>query len=294
MGRHECAGRNPAAFCALETALLDLWANVEKKPIYQLFCNPSHQDTLIYSGVIPAAEDKTTLMNYIALVNRLGLASIKIKVTDSAVGLEQLTLMRNHLGREVDIRVDANAAFTADAALQFIKRAKAVKLSAIEQPVPKNDLVGLKRVTDSSNVPIFADESMYTKEGPLHLIDNGICHGINIRLSSCGGFRRAFQLYHHARSNKMLVMLGAHVGETAILSYAGRNLAMMCPAARYLEGSFSTYVLTADLVDEDISLGPGGRVPSPAAPGLGIQIHPCAIKKWAEPFASLSLETPNG
>ncbi len=58
---------------------------------------------------------------------------------------------------------------------------------------------------------------------------------------------------------------------------------------RYLEGSFSTYVIQEDLVEEDISFGSGGMVPVLNRSGLGIEINPSAIEKWSERFATLSV-----
>lgn len=130
---------------------------------------------------------------------------------------------------------------------------------------------------------------MYTSRGPFYLIDNNICHGLNIRLSGCGGFQKAYNIYQQATLKNMTVVLGAHVGETAILSFAGRNLAIMCQEAKYLEGSFSKYVLKEDLVNEDISFGPGGVVPVPTGPGLGIEIETPAIENWSELYASMGL-----
>ena len=155
----------------------------------------------------------------------------------------------------------------------------------------KEDLAGLKAVTASSDVPVIADESMYTANGPHYLIDHNICHGLNIRLSSCGGFQRAQRIYRHARSKNMMVVLGAHVGETAILSYAGRHLATMCPSAHFFEGSFSKYVLKEDVVDADVSFGAKGVAAIPAGPGLGIDVSRSAVEKWSHLFSCLPLET---
>jgi hypothetical protein len=76
------------------------------------------------------------------------------------------------------------------------------------------------------------------------------------------------------------------------LSFAGRHLAMMCPEATYLEGSFSKYVLKEDLVNEDISFGAGGAVPVPIGSGLGIDIESGAIENWSTRFSSI--RTPGG
>ena len=191
------------------------------------------------------------------------------------------------LGSEIDLRIDANAAFTVEDAVDFIKRARPVRLSAIEQPVDKNNLAGLKEVTLYSDVPIIADESMYTSLGPHYLIENEVCHGLNLRLSSCGGFRNTLAIYRRARSKGMMIVIGSHVGESAILTYAGRQLAMICPQVNYMEGSFSKYVLRADLVDEEISIGDKGAVTMPGGAGLGIKIDTSAIETWSDCYARI-------
>ncbi len=273
---------HPAAFCAIETALLDLWSRRQQIPLFRLFHSGDTPGELIYSGVIPGAANEKEFLTYVSIVRQLRLASIKIKVSEPESGIAQLKRIRNALGWEIDVRVDANAAFGAATAIRFAERANRYQVRAIEQPVAKNDLPGLKQVSDNSDIPIVADESMYTTEGPFFLIENKICHGLNIRLSSCGGFLRARQIHRRARSAGMLTMLGAHVGETAILSLAGRNLAVMLPSARYLEGSFSRYILKEDLTEEEIAFGPGGAAPIPQRPGLGIDVSNRAIAAWSD------------
>jgi muconate cycloisomerase len=287
VGGSAIAKNNPAAYCAIETALLDLWAKVEDKPIYKLFGGFSNKSVLIYSGVIPSINKKQEFLNYVELIRKLALTSIKIKVVDIESGISQLKIIREKLGSNIDIRVDANAAFTAKTALTFIKRARPIHLSLLEQPVSKDDLCGLKKVSENSDIPIVADESMYTFKGPAYLIDNDICHGLNIRLSSCGGFYKALHIYQQANLKNMIIVLGSHVGETAILSFAGRNFAMICHDAKYLEGSFSKYVLTEDLVAADISFGSEGLVPVPKRPGLGIEIKKSVIEKWSNRYATV-------
>jgi muconate cycloisomerase len=148
-------------------------------------------------------------------------------------------------------------------------------------------LKGLKKVSRNSDIPIIADESMYTSEGPLYLIEHDVCHGLNIRLSSCGGFQKALEIFQQAHAKKMTVVIGAHVGETAILSYAGRNFAVICPKSRYLEGSFSRYVLKEDLVPENIAFGREGYAPTPIRSGLGIEIDETSIVARSSLYASI-------
>jgi hypothetical protein len=64
---------------------------------------------------------------------------------------------------------------------------------------------------------------------------------------------------------------------------------MICEDAKYVEGSFSTYVIQEDLAEEDVSFGTAGMVPPVNRSGLGIEIKHSAIEKWSERFASLSV-----
>lgn len=285
MGGGDIAEAHPAAFCAIEMALLDLWARLEGETLYRLFSSGSTTDRLNYSGVIPFIRREDVFLQTLKLVGQLKLPALKLKVVDLESGIAQLKRIRTVLGADMDVRVDTNGAFTPRQALAFIQQARPLNISAVEQPVAREDLEGLKTVSAASEVPIIADESMYTARGPRYLIENHICHGINIRLSSCGGFLKAHDIYQRALARKMIVVLGSHVGESAILSLAGRHLAMLCPKATHLEGSFSKYILKADLVDTDVSFGMRGEVPIPSGAGLGIAIAPATIARWSVPFA---------
>jgi muconate cycloisomerase len=85
----------------------------------------------------------------------------------------------------------------------------------------------------------------------------------------------------------MIIVIGAHVGETAILSFAGRHFAGICSEFDYLEGSYSRYVLTEDLVPENISFGPEGLLSIPCSIGLGLDIDVESIKSWSNLYASI-------
>jgi L-alanine-DL-glutamate epimerase-like enolase superfamily enzyme len=287
IGKSVDAQKTPAAFCAMETAVLDMWSRFKKVPVWQLFSSDKLSDALFYSGVIPHFGHHYELLQFIEQIKKLEFRAVKVKIIDPEDGLSQLKLIRKKLGSAIDIRIDANATFSVEDSIRFIKRAKAIRLSAVEQPVQKNDLKGLKKVSQNSDVPIIADESMYTSEGPVYLIENDVCHGLNIRLSSCGGFQKALEIFQRAKAKNMTVVIGAHVGEAAILSYAGRNFAAICPESRYLEGSFSRYVLTEDLVPENIAFGREGYVSTPTRSGLGIEIDETSIVDRSNLHASI-------
>ena len=281
LGRSSSTAACPAAVCAMELAVLDWWARRAAVPVWHLFREQVPVAALTYSVVIPHMECQTDLQAILTLIQKLDFDHIKAKVTEVASGIALLQTIRRQLGPDVDLRVDANGVFNDQEALEFISKAAPLNLSALEQPVAREDIDGLCTVTRNSPIPIIADESLFTRHGPQAVIENGWSHGVNLRLSSCGGLLRTMQLYQLASARKMVILQGAHVGETAILSLAGRHLAALCPEHHYLEGSASTWVIQEDLCHEDITPPAGGRVQTPGNAGLGAVFNASILEKWS-------------
>jgi muconate cycloisomerase len=282
VGRNDIARRHPAAWCALETACLDLWGQRCHRPLWRLFSAVADTAGMRYSAVLPLIAGAEVLQEMLRLVQSIRPPDVKLKVAELQAGIALFRHVRRVLGPDVPLRVDANGAFSADQALYFLEGTLPFGIQAFEQPVPKEDLGGLARVAASSPVPVIADESLYAGGGPEHIIDMGLCQGVNLRLSSCGGILRSLQLVERARSKGLLWQLGAHVGESAILSLAARHFAAVCPDYVYLEGSFSKLVLKEDLCQKHIGFGLEGRAELPEGGGLGLEIDLERLKRWTE------------
>ena len=288
LGGSDAALKHPAAWAALEIASLDLWARSQEVPLWRLFSERTPDVDLRYSAVLPLVQGEPAFAELLELIRGVRINSVKIKVSDLQSGLSTLSLSRDRLGPDVDIRVDANAAFSAEEALAFIEAATSSRISALEQPVPGDDLDGMAWLTQRSELPIIADESMYTDRGVAYLIEHRICHGLNVRLSSCGGILKSLKVIDHAAEKGLFFQIGANVGESALLSMAGRHVAMLRPTLRYLEGSFSRHVLSEDVSLQNISFAGEGRAELPAEPGLGIDIDPDVLKRRARLISMVS------
>ena len=101
-------------------------------------------------------------------------------------------------------------------------------------------------------IPVIADESLCNEEDARRLIDLKACQIFNIRLSKCGGLGTATRIRRMAEKAGILCQLGCHVGETSILSAAGRHFALTVPHLSYVEGSFSPYLLVRDVVAQPV------------------------------------------
>ncbi len=283
LGDTRTAHLYPSAFCALETAALDLWAKSQGRPVWGLFTERPAAESFVYSAVLPLIRENN-LLDLLGLVKNLEIRWVKLKISDKVPGVASLRHVRNILGDSVDIRIDANCAFDTASALAFIDQARRYNISSVEQPVPKHDWKGLKEVADRCGLPVLADESVCTLADARHLVENRVCHGFSVKLSKCGGMLNSLRMLDYAAEQGMICMISCHVGETAILSAAGRALAAVHNGCRHLEGSGSKYLLAEDIVETDISFGSQGLAPILNGPGLGIDVSDVRLARSCEPI----------
>jgi muconate cycloisomerase len=102
-----------------------------------------------------------------------------------------------------------------------------------------------------------------------------------VKLAKLGGFHSTLRVLAVAAEHGIPVQISCQVGESAILSAAGRRLATLCPNLHYLEGSYDRFILSDNVTGEDISVGKGGFAPSLPRPGLGITVDVKRVEKLA-------------
>ena len=266
----------PAACCALELAILDAAGKTWSQSVAQML--GGGDQPLIYSAVIPMMSPPS-FHRLLHLIRDMEMSFVKIKVGNER-DTEVLSLAREILGHEVDLRVDANGAWSSEEAQKRIAAMMAYGISAVEQPVPKEDIQGLKRVSELVEIPIIADESLCLESDAKKLTSLDACQVFNLRLSKCGGILAANRLYEIGRKKATAAQLGCQVGETGILSAAGRQLASSRKLL-YLEGSYSSYLLQDDIVNEPVEFGPGGVAQPLAGHGLGVSVNEETLQRLA-------------
>lgn len=266
----------PAACCALELAILDAAGKTWSQSVAQML--GGGDQPLIYSAVIPMMSPPS-FHRLLHLIRDMEMSFVKIKVGNER-DTEVLSLAREILGHEVDLRVDANGAWSSEEAEKRIAAMMAYGISAVEQPVPKEDILGLKRLSEQVEIPIIADESLCLERDAENLASQDACQVFNLRLSKCGGILAANRLYEIGRKKAIAAQLGCQVGETGILSAAGRQLASSRKLL-YLEGSYSSYLLQDDIVNEPVEFGPGGVAQPLAGHGLGVSVNEETLQRLA-------------
>lgn len=272
-----------AARCAVELALLDAFGRSLGEPLTKVteLVTPDlyrFRDRVQYSGVI--GNPRGWKKRLYPLVYRLaGFSQVKLKVGITGQDdVKRTKTIRRWLGRNIDLRIDANEAWTSAEVVARIRELEPFGITSVEQPVKHEDVACLAAVRKQVNTPIMLDESLCGEVDAERAVAGAWCDLFNLRLSKCGGFIPSLRLAELARRHGLGYQLGCQVGETAILSAAGRHFATSVADLRYLEGSYDRHLVWERLSVEDITFGRlGGWAPALVGCGLGVTIDPARV-----------------
>ena len=250
---HHLLPQNPFLVCALDIAAWDLFGQLVGKPLFTLW------------GLDPERGPKTDFTIGIDTVDKMvakmkekpwPIYKIKLGVPDDLAIMEALRLHTDAL-----FRVDANAGWTVEEALEKIPRLARLGVEFVEQPLAKDNWEGMKVLYERSVLPLIADESCVREEDVEAC--HGHFHGINIKLTKCSGLTPARRMIEKARSLGMKVMVGS-MNESTIGSAA---IAHLLPQLDFVDMDGPL------LLKEDLATGlhfDDGKVTIPRGPGLGV------------------------
>ena len=227
-----------------------------------------------YSGAITADSPRKERMS--AFKMRIyGFHQVKIKVgVEGQDDPARLSILRKILGGGMDIRIDANEAWTASTLLQRVTPLRRFRPTALEQPIPHSEVADLADLRPEIGIPVMLDESLCGYPDAVRSIAQNTADMFNVRISKCGGLVPSLRIMALAGRNRLDVQLGCHPGETGLLSAAGRHLAANIAGIRYVEGSYDRHVLGTNILVEDITFKYGGRAQPLNGPGLGVTVNP--------------------
>jgi len=281
----------PELVAALEIALLDLLGQYKN-------CSIDHflSDKLTapppYTAIIPFWKDEMLEKNLDHIAS-MKIQDIKVK-TGHKNDKERLAYIRKRLGDAVDIRIDANRAWKLHEAIKKIKCFEKYNLSSIEEPLLETHASKLGELSKNIGTPILLDESVFclgqaaTYAGKIRA-DKLM---FNLKVSKSGGLLHTSQLYHYAKSKGIACQMGCGVGDSAILSAAGRMFAQSHQLV-HLEGSFSQFFTKGDISVEPVTFGKNGIAPQLVGDGLGIEIDRQKLEKYGKCISVLGESVPD-
>ncbi len=215
-------------------------------------------------------------------IRAYGFQQCKVKVGVSGIDdVAALKRIRHVVGQQVDIRIDVNGAWTCDNLEAKLEPLLPFGLTCIEQPVTHEQVDGLTAIRSRIETPIMLDESLCSLSDAHRAVERGTCDLFNIRLSKCGGLLNSLKIAAFAHQSKLAYQLGCQVGETGILSAAGRHFATSVGNIRYLEGSYDRFLVKERLTVQDLTFRRGGCAPALTTPGLGVDVDLQALARVA-------------
>ncbi len=251
---------NPAAWCALELALLDLLARENRVSVEDLLGVPRLRQRFFYSAVLGDSEFPSFL-KMAARYRAFGLKDFKLKLSGKlAADRRKLkTLRRLGIGKE-RIRVDANN-FWKDAREAAEYLAALGPVSAVEEPLAPGDYDGMRLVAERTGARIVLDESMAQPGQSPHIAADSGRWIVNIRVSKMGGLLRSLDAVEQMRKMSIPIVVGAQAGESSVLTRAALPVAQAAGEALYAqEGAFGTRLLQRDICSRPVMFGFGGAL----------------------------------
>ena len=140
-----------------------------------------------------------------------GYDCLKVKVgIDPELDVARLAAVREAVGKDVKLRIDANQAWNAKQAVRILDQMqeKGLDIEFVEQPVPAADLEGMQYVTRHASVPVLADESVFSPADALRIMQTGAADFVNIKLMKCGGITNALRIASAAEVYGVECMIG--------------------------------------------------------------------------------------
>jgi muconate cycloisomerase len=267
-----------ASRTAVELALIDCILKEQKRSLNCIL--PAKSQIVTYTGVLTSGNIKKTV-ELAERFKQVGFKYVKMKI-GKGNDQERIAIVRDILGPSVSLRLDANGAFGVKKAIQFIKSVEKFNIDSIEQPIKRGDVADLAFVKSNSSIPVMADESIVTLDDAKKLIDDNACDYFNLRISKCGGLYNTLAIADLSKQMGIKIQLGCLVGETAILSAAGRHVAAYLPEVKFVEGSYSTHLLVDDIAQEEIEFGNRGEAHVFSGDGLGINIKEKVLMRYSK------------
>ncbi len=261
---------NTSIKSAIDIALHDIAARHDEVPLYKFLGAEMKRD--LVTDYTVSLGSPFEMAEKAAWIRESGFPVIKVKVGgDPDEDIERITLIRERIGREVPLRLDANQGWTVDQAIEVLQAVGKMNIQFCEEPIPRWEYTSLRWVRENSPVPIMADESCLDQNDALRLINLHAVGMFNLKLGKSSGIWKAMKILKLAAEHNIQLQIGGFL-ESRLGFTAAAHLALASKQVRYCDFD-SPLMFREDPVTGGIQYGPNGTVIVPDTPGLGAFIE---------------------
>jgi muconate cycloisomerase len=273
---------NPFTKAAVEMALWDLAGKAAGMPVYQLL-GGKVRDRIPIKMMI-GAFDPPQAVELAQRFLKWGVRCLKVKVgIDPAGDLARVKAVREVAGPELPMTVDANCGWNAATAKRMVRELQEYRLLFVEQPIPSGDPELLAEVRRASDLPILADESVWTLTDAWAIAAARAADIISVYPGKNGGIANALEIVHAAKAAGLLCHMGSNlelgVGTAAMLHLAAAVSEIA--SEPYPADIIGPNYHEADLLKTALTLGPEFAL-VPEGPGLGVELDEEQLERWRD------------
>jgi len=267
---------NTSIKSAFDIALHDIAAQEAQQPLY-IFLGGRKNRTLITDYTI-SIDEPSTMASRAKKIKADGFQVIKVKLGGKAEhDIERIRQIRNAIGNDMPLRIDANQGWSADDAIQILGALAPFHIQHCEEPIARENFMELAHVRKQSPIPIMADESCCDHYDAERLAALSSCDFINVKLGKSSGFIKAKKIIAVAEKAGIKMQVGGFL-ESRLGFTAAAHLALVSDEIVYID--FDTPLMQSeDHVTGGIQYGPGGSITVPEQPGLGAAIDPNYLER---------------
>ena len=263
---------NPFTKAAIEMALWDILGKAAGLPVYRLLGGPVRESIPIKWSISGLEPDRAARIAEWAIEQ--GFRTMKVKVgIDAEQDVARVRAVRKAVGTDVRLGVDANGAWRPAMAVSMIRRLCEYGIYFAEQPVPPGDPEWLASVRRQVDVPVIADESVYTVQDAVSLARAGAADVLSVYVGKSAGIAPARRIASIAEACGLGCTIGSNlemgIGSAAMLHLALATLSIT--ADEYPCDIIGPLFYTDDLLEEPLQIR-GGRATASEQPGLGVSL----------------------
>lgn len=270
---------NPFARAAVEMALWDLNGRALGVPVHRLL-GGRVRDRVPLSWSLAVVDPEAELAEAREKVAR-GHRIFKIKTAAHplAQDVRRVARIREAVGPDVGLRVDANQGWDRPTALAAIRALEPFRLDFVEQPLPRWDLAGMAEVARSVGVPVMADESCFSPHDALAIARLGGVSILALKVTKSAGLIDSLAIARIAEAAGMGCYVGCMI-ETSLGTAAYLQVALAAAPVTWGCELFGPLLLRGDVTRDPVRYA-DGAILALEGPGLGVDVDETALKEWA-------------
>ena len=260
-------GLTTRAISGIDIALWDVRAKVAGMPLYKMLGGfRNRMPTYIAGGYYEEGKGLKELQQEMYDNVEMGAKAIKMKIGAVPIreDVERVKAVREAIGPDVKLLVDANCAYKAYEAIQLARRAEEYDVFWFEEPVAPDNYEGMRRLAQISSIPIATGENEYTRYGFRELIATGAVPILNADAKVLGGITEFMKVAALAQAHDLVIAPhGSQDIHVSLVSSISNGLLLEFHRD-------STNPLWQTAYKNPLSLNDDGTVSPPEVPGAGI------------------------